>query len=238
MTTAPVARRAGFAVKTRALVTKDLRIEARARDTLVPMLVFSVTVALLLAFTVAGREISRSTEAYVTSGFLWISVLFAGLIAFARSFEVERAGGALDALLLAPLDRSGLYVAKAIANLLYCFTTQLVLVPMLLALFGFPVGTVGGSLLLVVVMVDVGFVAVGTLFAAVAAATRSKELMLPVLSLPALVPMFIAAVELTADVLTGAGFDAVASRGWFAILGAFDVVFAIVGALTFEFVLE
>jgi heme exporter protein B len=90
----------------------------------------------------------------------------------------------------------------------------------------------------VVALVDVGFVALGTLYAALAAQTRSRELLLPLLALPALVPVFIAALELTADLLLGAGFEAVAARGWFGILVAFDVVFVTAGALLFDSVLD
>jgi heme exporter protein B len=90
----------------------------------------------------------------------------------------------------------------------------------------------------VIILVDFGFVTVGTLFSALAAQTRSRELMLPILALPVLVPIFIAATELTSDLFAGADMGTVATRGWFAILVASDVVFAVVGALAFEFVVE
>ena len=226
--------RASFIAKTAALARKDLVVEARGRDTLPPMIAFSVAVALVLAFTLpdAGRA-----SANVVSGFLWITVLFAGLIGFARTLEVEHEEGALDSLLLVPLDRTGVYAAKAIANLTFVVAVEIVLVPMF-ALF-FALDLSGWlALVAVVALVDVGFVLVGTLFSAVAARTRSRELLLPLLALPVLVPAFIAAVELSADLFAGAGLDTVAARGWFGILLFFDVVFAIVGALGFEFAIE
>ena len=235
----------GFVAKTLVLVRKDLRAEARGRDTLPPMLAFAFSVSLLLAFTLPV-ELSATIRlptgpfsvAVVISGFLWITVLFAGLIGFARTFEVEREEGAIDSLLLAPLDRSGLFVAKSMANLVFVAVVEILTFPLFALLFDLDLGTRWGSLLLVIALVDVGFVAVGTLFASVAAQTRSRELMLPILALPALVPVFIAAVELTADVFLGTGLGGVAERGWFGILIAYDVIFGIVGALAFEYAIE
>ncbi|MBA2312761.1 MAG: heme exporter protein CcmB [Actinobacteria bacterium] len=237
-------RPSGFLAKTSALAIKDLRVELRGRDTLPPMLAFAFTVALVLAFAVPELPATaRPTKltvalAYVEAGFLWITVLFAGLIGFARTFEVEREEGAIDALLLAPVDRSGLFIAKAAANLVFVACVEAVVVPSLALFFAIDLGAGWLPLLGVIVLVDLGFVAAGTLFAAVAAQTRSRELLLPLLALPTLVPVFIAAIELTADLFLGAAFDDMAGRGWFAILLAFDVIYGVVAALTFELALD
>lgn len=243
------AREAGFLAKTLALAAKDLRAETRSRDTLLPMLAFCIAVALLLAFSLPPGDARRAVTTplgdvpleNVLAGFLWITVLFAGLIGFARTFEVERREGALDALILVPVDRSALFLAKGLANLTYVVVTQVLLVPAFVLLFRVTPGE-GASgwatLLLVIALADVGFVAIGTLFAALAAQTTSRELMLPILALPALVPLFIATVELTADLFGGAGLSSLAGRGWFGILIAFDAIFGIVGALVFEYALE
>lgn len=238
---------AGLMSKTGALVAKDLRVELRGRDTLPPMVAFAFTVALLLAFAAPAPArleqpvtLPFGTVAFidVAAAFFWITVLFAGLIGFARTFEVERDDGAIDALLLVPIDRSGLFLAKACANLIFIGIVQAVLLPTFAVLFHFDLGADWLTLLLIVVLVDIGFVAIGTLFASVAAQTRSRELILPILALPALVPLFIAAFELTADLLAGDGLEDVAARGWFGILLAFDVIFAIASALAFEFVID
>jgi heme exporter protein B len=226
----------GFLRKTALLTYKDLRIEARGRDTLVPMVMFCITVTLLLAFTVPSLD--DLPLASVIAGFLWVTVLFAGLIGFARTFEVERVDGAIDPLLLAPVDRSALFLAKASANLAYIVAVQAILIPLFVLLFRIPLGGNWPVFLAVVLLVDVGYVVIGTLFASLAAHTSSRELMLPILALPALVPIFIAAVELSADLFSGLDAGAVAGRGWFGILIAFDVIFAIVGALIFEFALD
>ncbi len=230
---------AGFVTKTMWLAAKDLRIELRARDTLAPMLGFAATVVLVLAFALPEASSGNvGVVAYVQAGFMWVTVLFAGLIGFGRTFEVERAEGALDSLLLVPVDRSALFVSKALSNLAFIVVLEMVLLPLSALLFAYDLGGSWGALVAVVALVDLGFVAVGTLYAALAAQTRSRELLLPLLALPALVPVFIAALELTADLLLGAGFDAVAARGWFGILVAFDVVFVTAGVLLFDAVLD
>ena len=237
----------GFVAKTTLLIRKDLLVEARARDTLPPMLAFCLTVALLLAFSIPGNTVMQDAVeipigtvalADVIAGFLWITILFAGLIGFARTFEVERADGALDALLLVPLDRSGLFAAKAVSNLVYIAVVQVFLVPVFALFFSLSLGADWLVLVLVIALVDIGFVAIGTLFASLAAQTRSRELILPVLALPGLVPIFIAAVELTSDLFLGGGLETVAARGWFGILLLFDLVFVTVGALAFEFAID
>jgi heme exporter protein B len=226
----------GFIAKTAALTAKDLRIESRARDTLAPMLAFSIAVTLLLAFTLPVSGNLEARYADVLAGFLWVTVLFAGLIGFARSFEIERAQGALDAILLVPLDRSGLFFSKALANLAAILVVQVVLLPLFGLLFGAKVLSV--ALVCVVLLVDVGFVAIGTLFAALAAQTRSRELILPILSLPALVPVFIAAVELTSDLFVGGGFGSITEQGWLGLVVGFDVIFTTLGALSFDYALD
>lgn len=236
-----------FLAKTMALARKDLRAEARGRDTLLPMLAFAFAVTILLAFVLPGEArlgeavdvpVGTVSIADVLAGFLYVTVLFAGLIGFARTFEVEREEGAIDALLLVPLDRSGLFASKALANLAYLVVVQAFVVPVFALLFSIELGARWLVLALVMLLVDVGFVAVGTLFASLAAQTRSRELMLPILALPVLVPIFIAGTQLTADLLLGDGLEAVTARGWFGILLAFDAIFSVVGALAFEFVVE
>lgn len=235
----------GFMTKAWALVQKDVKIELRGRDTLPPMVAFAVAVGLLLAFALPGDpHLSRSIGASgarladVVAGFFWVTVLFAGLIGFARTFDIETEDGALDALLLVPLDRSGLYLAKALSNLAIVVATEIVLLPIFAFVFGLDLGTRWFALIGITALVDVGFAAVGTLFASVAAHTRSRELLLPLLALPVLVPIFIAAVELSSRTFLGGGLGAIKGSGWFVILVAYDILFAVSSALIFEFVIE
>jgi heme exporter protein B len=244
---ASVAER-GWLAKAATLARKDLRIELRARDTLPPMLAFSFAVTMLLAFTLptSGRleaptsvaGVGLAPLADVLAGFFWVTVLFAGLIGFARTFEVDQQEGALDVLLLAPLDRTGLFFAKAAANFVSILLVEAVMLPAFALLFGVDLVSSLGPMVLVVLLVNVGFVAIGTLFSALAAGTRSRELILPILALPALVPVFIAGLELSSDLFLGGGFGAVTERGWFGILLAFDVIMTTTAALAFEFAIE
>jgi heme exporter protein B len=240
-------RSAGFLGKTWALVVKDVKLELRGRDTLPPMIAFAGAVAVLLAFSIPStaapsariRLLAGTVPlADVLAGFLWITILFAGLVGFARTFEVEREEGAMDSLLMAPLDRSGLFFGKAVPNFVFIVLIEVLLIPVFALLFGIDLSNSWGVILSVALLVDLGFVAVGTLFSALAAQTSSRELLLPILALPVLVPVFIAAVVLTSDLFAGSSLDEVARRGWFAILVAFDVIFVTAGALLFEFTLE
>lgn len=242
-----MSKQAGFMSKSLALAGKDLRIEFRGRSTLPPMLAFSLAVSLLLAFTIPATpspivslQLPPGTVllADLLAGFLWITILFAGLIGFARTFELERSEGALDPLLLAPLDRSGLFLAKALANLAFVVVVEAMLLPVFALFFGLELGARWPMLILVVLLVDVGFVAIGTLFAAVAAQTKSRELMLPILALPMLVPIFIAGVELTSDLFLGLAVGEIAGRGWFGLLVGYDVIFTVLSLLAFEFAVE
>ncbi|MDP9226294.1 MAG: heme exporter protein CcmB [Actinomycetota bacterium] len=237
----------GFLSKTWALVVKDLRLELRGRDTLPPMIAFAGAVALLLAFSIpsAGAvsapgklAVGSVRLADVLAGFLWVTILFAGLIGFARTFDVEREEGAMDSLLLAPVDRSGLFFGKALPNLAFIVVVEAILIPLFALLFGVRLATSWPALILVTLLTDLGFVAIGTLFSALAAQTKSRELILPILALPVLVPVFIGAVVLTSDLFVGGSLGEVAQRGWFVILITFDVVFIVVGALLFEFTLQ
>lgn len=247
MSTRGTAASGGFLAKTWLLTAKDLRVESRGRDTLPPMIAFAVAVTLLFAFalpptarigTALTTPIGTAPVAEVLAAFLWVTVLFAGLIGFARTFEVERNEAAMDPLLLAPLDRAGIFVSKATGNLVFIVLLQIFLVPVFLLLFGIGLGRDALLFALVILLVDLGFAAAGTLFASIAAQTRSRELILPILALPALVPLFIAAVELTADLFLGGASSALTERGWFGILIAADIVFAVVGVLGFEYVVE
>jgi len=234
----------GFLAKTLALTRKDLTVEARGRDTLVPMVLFAATAALLTGFALPDAAASERgpsdglTLADVVAGLLWLTVLFAGLMGFARTFEIEREEAAIDALLLVPVDRSGLFLSKAVANLVALIALQAVTLPLFALLFGLRLGSRWPALLLVVFLADVGFVATGTLLSSVAAQTRSRELLLPILALPTLVPVFIAATELPSQLFAGGALADVTGRGWFAILLAFDCISLVAGALAFEHVIE
>ena len=238
----------GFVAKTAALARKDLRVEMRARETLPPMLAFAFAVTVVLSFTLPGTPelqapralpgVGTVATADVLAGYFWVTVLFAGLIGFARTFESEREESAIESLLLAPIDRSGLWLAKALANLAFIVVIELFLVPAFTLLFGLQIGGDLATFVAVVVLVDLGFVATGTLFSALAAQTRSRELMLPILALPALVPIFLGAVELSADLFVAKGLAGDGSAGWLAILAVYDAIAIAVSVMAFEYAVD
>lgn len=237
-----------FVAKTAALTAKDLRVELRARETLPPMLAFVFAVTVILSFTLPGAPqlqaprvvppLGTVSLADVLSGFLWVTVLFAGLIGFARTFESERDDGAIETLLLVPIDRAGLWLAKAAANFVFVAAIEVFLLPAFSLLFGIQLAGEFTALIGVVVLVDIGFVATGTLFAALAAQTRSRELMLPILALPALVPVFLGAVELSSDLFVGRGVTGDGAGGWLAILAVYDIVAIAVAVMAFEYAID
>lgn len=238
----------GFLAKTAMLARKDVRIEMRARETLPPMLAFAFTVTVLMSFTLPGAPelqaprtlpaVGTVALADVLAGFLWVTVLFAGLIGFARTFESERDEDAIESLLLLPVDRSGLWLAKATANLAFIGAVELFLIPAFSVLFGFKILSGLHVLIAVILLVDIGFVAIGTLFSALAAQTRSRELMLPILALPALVPIFLGAVELSSDLFLGRGLTGEGSSGWLAIIAVYDVVVIAISVMAFEYAID
>jgi heme exporter protein B len=167
-------------------------------------------------------------------GLLWVAFTFAGILGLNRSFALEKDRNALQGLMLAPLDRSGIYVAKMLGNLIFLSIVEAIVVPLFWVLYnmsGFP-----WPLALIIPLGTVGFVAAGTLFSAMTVGTRAREVLLPILLLPVSVPLIVAAAKATGIVLTQ---DSVAAAaGWIRLLVACDVVFLVLSILTFEYVIE
>lgn len=222
---------AAFFRKTWAVAAKDLRAEVRGREIFSTMTVFSVLAVLIfgLAFDLRVPQAEM-----IAPGVLWVIILFAGVLGLNRSFGAEMDRGTLPALLMAPVDRSAIYFGKLIAN--YLFTLGTAAVILLVMFFIFDVALLSPLILAGVALGILGYVGVGTIFAALAASARARESMLPILLLPVMVPVFVAGVALTAGVLDGKGWEAVGN--WFALLAGFDLVFIVVAYLLFDLILE
>lgn len=205
---------------------KDLLAELRSRETLVPLLVLAILVASvgLLAFHDA------EDHAAVASAVVWTSLAFASALGLARAFGAERDRGTLDTLLSLPLDRAALYFGKAAASLGLLLATALVVLPIHWLASGDALP--GPAFLIFVVLGAAGLALVGTIASALAAHARTRDLLVPVLLLPLLVPLLIAAVHGTQDVLRGEPFDA--WRPELTLLVGYDLAFAAAGALLFE----
>ncbi len=202
-----------------ALARKDLRLELRARDTLPAMLLF--VAATLVVFHFALPEGSGAAPAY---GLLWVALVFTLLVGLARAWAPEREAGALDALVLAPSDRSAIWLAKTIAILAFLFAAEAVALP-LFALLHAPLD---GAALLGAVLASIGIAVVGSLVSAMAAVARGREVILPLLLLPLAIPL----------VVGGAG-SAISPtpETYLLFLALYDAVFAILAWATFEYVI-
>lgn len=212
------------------VLRKDVAIEAKNWEVLSTTLFFAVSCVLIFsfAFVKEGRAVEDAA-----AGILWIAIAFSGTLALGRTFERERYGETLRALLLAPAPRAALYVGKLLGMLALLGLAELLLVPMVALLFDAPLFS--RPLLLVALLAGgtVGFCAVGTLFAAMLVRARSRDVLLPILLYPIIIPVIIAGVRGTAALL-GAAPDEPAAIMWIGILAAFDVVFVTLALWTFE----
>lgn len=211
---------------------KDLRLEMRSRERLVSMLTFAVLVAVVFSFALDPTVRARS----ITGAMLWVTILFAGMLGLGRSFSMEREQDAMSGMLLAPMDRGALFLGKFIANLLLLLATELVVFPVYALFFQVELWGRLGGLALVVLLASAGFMALGTLFSAVAASTRLGETLLPILLLPLLIPVVIFAAGATQRLLLGRPLEEV--MGSVRMLLAFDLIFVVVCTLIFGAVVE
>jgi heme exporter protein B len=212
---------------------KDLRVEWRNRETLALMCVFGLLLVFLFNFTLeTTREESLRTLPVV----LWVTFAFVGILGFNRSFAAERENACLEGMALAPVDPGALYLGKMLANVFFLGVTEVIVVIAASVWYNFSFLPSLPWFVLTVLLGTFGYVAVGTIFGAIAANTRMREVMLPVLQFPVAVPIFIAAIQATTGALQG---DAVGDyASWLKLLLAFSIVFTVLAYLLFEYVLE
>lgn len=201
-----------------ALARKDLRLELRARDTLPAMLLFVVSTLVVFHFVLPG-----DSSKLAASGLLWVAILFTALLGLSRAFAAEREQGVIDGLVLAPSDRSAIWLGKALSILVFLALAEIVALPAFDLFFG----DVGWALIGGVALADLGIAAVGTLLAAMAAASRARELLLPLLFLPLAIPIVVGGV--------GASVSDDPGR-YVGFLGLYDALFAIICWASFEYV--
>lgn len=217
----------------RAVFLKDLKLEWRHRETLASMCVFGILVVFLFNF---AFEPAREETLRLLPGLLWIAFAFAGVLGFNRSFAAEKENNCLEGMSLAPVDPGAIYLGKLLANLLFLVMTEAVVVFAASLWYNFSFLPSLKWFAVIALLGTLGYAAVGTIFGAVAANTRMREVMLPVLQFPAALPVFIAAVEATNGALKG---DAVVEyASWVRLLAGFSVVFVVLSYLLFEYVLE
>jgi heme exporter protein B len=217
-----------------AILRKDLRLELRTRQSVPAMVLFSVTVFVLFHF-----GLDRDTvDGAMASGVLWVTVLLAAVLGVNRLFAAEREGGALDGVLLAPIDRTAIYVAKATALFVYLTALELIAIPAFaILLLGPGLGGAFPELIAIVPLANLGLAAVGALVAGIAAEARSRDLVTPLMLLPLLVPVLIAAANATKPLLTASGGPEDLGK-WLGFMGLFDIVFILLSVAVFDFLLE
>ncbi len=214
-----------------AIVAKDVAAELRSKETLSTLLIFALMIVVVFNF---AFELRVENARQIAPGVLWVAFTFAGILALNRSFVVEREEGCMEGLRLTPVDRGSIYLGKFLGNTLFLLVTEACILPVFAILFD--VSILSPVLWLIVVLGTVGFVAVGTLFAAMAVNTRAREAMLPLLLFPIAVPVLIAATKATGHILDGQPLAEVYS--WLRLLLAFDIIFIVIAWLGFEYVLE
>ncbi len=215
-----------------AVARKDLVLEMRSRERLVVTGTFAVLVAVVFSFSLDPTVPARN----FASAMIWVTVIFAGVLGLGRSFGLEREQEALSGMLVAPLDRGALFLGKFAANLAILLAVEAVIFPVYALFFGLTFAGSLAGIALIVFLASVGFMLLGTLFAAVAAHTRLGETVLPVLLLPLLIPVVVFAVSGTQRLMTGRPLEEV--EGVLRMLLAFDLIYLFVCPLVFGSVVE
>jgi heme exporter protein B len=218
-------------VKIIAIFWKDILTELRTKEIIVSVLVFALLVMVIFSFTFGtGADVAESSA----PGILWVALTFGGVIGLNRAFALEKENSRLEGLRLCPVDRAVIYWGKLAGSFSFMLAVAVVVTPIFLALFNLPIFL--PRLALIIVLAILGFAAVGTLFSAIAINTRARDIMLPILFLPVVVPVIVAAVKATTPVLAGRPWEDMST--WLQIIIVFDIIYLVVATLVFEFVVE
>ena len=221
----------GLARPVLVLVWKDILLELRSRDIIISVLVFGFLVVVVFNFALNVTP-QRVTE--LAPGILWVAFAFAGILAMNRAFVLEKEQGGLDGLLLSPVSRDAIFLGKALTSFLFMLIVEAALLPVFAALLNF--SAFSFTLILTIVLATLGFATVGTLFSAIAVQTRSREIMLPVLFFPIILPVIIGAVEASSRAIGGE--SAIGLGRWLPLLAVFDILFLVICPWVFSVVVE
>ena len=214
-----------------AILAKDVLLELRTKDILVSVVVFALLVIVIFNFALNPTP---NTVAMVAPGILWVAFTFGGVLGLNRSFALEKERGNLHGLMLAPIGRDAVYFGKFLGNFLFMVIVEAVIYPVFAVLFNLPLLVPG--FIPVALLATLGIAAVGTMFSAMAVNTRSREVMLPVLFFPVVVPIIVAAVEATGVLIRG---DASADlTRWVPFMAVFDAIFLVVCPAAFAMIIE
>ena len=210
---------------------KDLLLELRSKDILVSAAVFGFLVVIIFNFAL---NVTPQLITQLAPGILWVAFAFAGTLAMNRTFVREKEQGGLEGLLLTPVSRDAIFLGKALVSFLFMLIVEAVLLPVFAAMLGF--SAFSFTLILTIGLATLGFATVGTLFSAIAVQTRSREIMLPVLFFPIILPVIIGAVEVSNQAISGVPNAGI--NKWLPLIGVFDALFLVICPWVFSFVVE
>ena len=215
------------------LLGKDLRLELRRRDSVLTMFFFGTLLLFVFHFSF---DVAPDKMAEMAPALLWLAFLFTGTLGLAQLFQSERENHCLDALLLSPLDRGALFLAKSAFNLLLMMAVEIVVMPLFWILFNLSSWNLLPQLFLVTLLGTLGFCVLGTIMAALTLRARARELLLPLVLFPLMIPVLLATIRCMETILrTGTWAEALP---WLRLLIGFDVIFLTLGVLLFDWVTE
>lgn len=221
-----------FLRKVRSLLWKEIRSELQGKEMLSTLIVFSLLVVVVFGFAI---DLNKDLIGEVLPGFIWITMIFAGILCLNRSFAAEKQNDCLYGLMLCPLDRSAIYVAKTIMNLLLMIIVEGVTIPLFFIIFNYPGPQQLSMFVIVLLLGTYCFMAVGTFLAALSSATKTGEILMPILLIPLIIPVLLSAV-----IVTKASFGLVGSGAdlFLKILVVYGVIFTVLPMLLFDYLLE
>ena len=214
-----------------AIGRKDLLLETRNKDVIVAISAFALLVLMIFTFAIDINQVSAKLTG---PGILWASIAFAGVTGLNRAFAIELEGNTLEALMPAPISRDLIYAGKMFGNFLFITAAQIIVIPIFAVLFNLAV--LRWEMLVVSLLTTIGFSAIGTLFAAMTIRVRAREVMLPLLFLPVVTPLIMAAVESTSHVVNDSSWPEIYQ--WIQLAIAFDIAFIVISAFIFQQILE
>jgi heme exporter protein B len=214
-----------------AITRKDIISEFRAREIIVSVLVFVLLVIIIFNFAFgAANEVMKAAA----PGMIWVTFAFAGVLSLNRSFIMEKEEGCLEGIMVSPISRDVIYAGKMLSSLVFMLVVEAIALPIFAFLFNLNVLSI--EIVTITFLSTLGFVACGTLFSALAVKTKARELVLPILFLPVVVPVIIGAVKATSLILAGESWQSISN--WLLIIGAFDIIFLVISFWIFSFVIE
>lgn len=223
------------------IAKKDLMQEFRTKQMLNSMVIFALLVIVIFSFAFGNessifiKDINKKVVDLLAPGMLWIAFTFAGMLGLSRSFAGEKEEGCLEGLKLCPVERAEIYNGKVISNAVLMFLMEITTIPIFVVLFNYDLKNIPG-LTLVIILGTFGFIFVGTLLSALTVNTRTREILLPVILFPVLIPVILSAVTATGTLLSTGDISEIS--GELQILAIYDIIFFIVAQLVFEYTIE